>query len=406
MQSRLLSFVRPLLLAAPVLWLTACSTDDGDSPGTPPAQEVVNLVTDVAGDTIPGQYIIMLDEARIGALTDTVWSGRLATIRNVADTMLYAQGMSALTRGACFCDIGFGFVVEHCSAADRRLLGQLPAVRAIYPDRRVGIGPVPTAEALVVQPAQGTSYGITKVGGPGRGVGKAAWIIDTGIQLDHPDLTVSTLSARSFVPGVTSATDDNGHGTHVAGIVGALNNSIGVVGVAAGATVVPVKVLNAAGQGTMSQIIQGIDYVTSKGRAGQVANLSLGGPPFAPLDQAILRLAAKGVYVTIAAGNSAVAASGTSPARVAGARVFTVSACDQTNRFASFSNFGNPPIDWCEPGVSIRSTYLSSGYASLSGTSMAAPHLAGVLLLTNGVVRSAGPVIGDRDAFPDLIGRR
>lgn len=250
------------------------------------------------------------------------------------------------------------------------------------------------------QPPQETPYGIARVGGGLNGVGKTAWIIDTGIDASHPDLTVDTARGAYFAG--RSLDDENGHGTHVSGTIAAKNNSIGVIGVAAGATVVPVRVLDRRGSGSNSGVIAGVDFVAAHGSPGDVANMSLGGGVSTALDQAVVDAAATGVKFALAAGNESDNANNHSPARANGPNIYTVSAIDNTDRFASFSNYGNPPVDFAEPGVSIRSTYKGDTYATLSGTSMATPHLAGLLLL--GAVRNGGIANGDPDGNPDTIG--
>lgn len=254
------------------------------------------------------------------------------------------------------------------------------------------------------QPAQTTDWGVTRVGGPGAPVpGRTAWIIDTGVDYTHPDLNVDTARSRTYVGGTPS--DENGHGTHVAGTIAAKNNTIGVVGVAPGAPVVSVRVLNRRGSGTTSGVIAGVDYVASAAAAGDVANMSLGGGPSDALDSAVENAAANGIKFTLAAGNDSDDANGYSPARANGSNIYTVSAMSSSGAFASFSNYGNPPVDFAAPGVSIRSTYKGGSYATLSGTSMAAPHVAGILMTTNNV-SSAGSVSGDPDGDPDPIAHR
>lgn len=253
--------------------------------------------------------------------------------------------------------------------------------------------------------AQTTPWGISTVGyGNYAGGSRWAWILDTGIQLNHPDLNVSSNWSRTFAGG--TATDRNGHGTHVAGTIAAINNTSGVVGVAAGATVVAVKVLSDNGSGSISGIVAGVDYVKSSAYTNDVANMSLGGGRSTALDNAVQSAAASGVYFALAAGNESQNANNVSPARVNGSRIYTVSAHDRNNRFASFSNYANPPIDVCAPGVDIYSTWIGSGYRSISGTSMATPHVAGILLINNGRIYSRGSVSGDPDGNPDTMGRK
>ncbi len=254
------------------------------------------------------------------------------------------------------------------------------------------------------QPAETVPWGVTRVTGSAGGVIGAtgrAFVIDSGIDLDHADLNVNTGMSRSFTRE-NNADDGNGHGTHVAGTIAAKKgNGIGVVGVAAGAEVFAVKVLTRNGSGSTSGVIAGVDYVAQVGRSGDVANMSLGGGASSTLDQAVINASALVKFI-IAAGNDAANAGSYSPARVNGANIYTVSSFTQSNDgWSSFSNFGNPPIDYAQPGSSILSTYKDGGYATLSGTSMAAPHLAGLLLI--GPLRSGGYVNGDPDGQADTI---
>ena len=253
-----------------------------------------------------------------------------------------------------------------------------------------------------MQPAQETPWGIARVNGGVAGTYASAWVIDTGLDFTHPDLNVDTVRSRSFLSRDTSPVDQNGHGTHVAGTIAAYDNAIGVIGVAPGAKVVAVRVLDRRGSGSNSGVIAGVDYVAQNGRAGDVANMSLGGGVSQALDDAVVAAAAGGVRFALAAGNESEDANNHSPGRANGPNVFTVSAFSVGDKWASFSNFGNPPIDFSEPGVSIKSTWLSGGYNTISGTSMATPHLAGLLL--TGAVSSGGTVAGDPDGNPDTIG--
>lgn len=251
--------------------------------------------------------------------------------------------------------------------------------------------------------AQETPWGISKVkGGINYSGNNVAWVIDTGIDLTHPDLNVDVTRSASFLGGkdANDPNDANGHGSHVAGTIAAINNSVGVVGVAAGATVVSVRVLNRRGSGSYSGVIAGVDYVGKNGIDGDVANMSLGGPVSTALDAAVVNASAK-VKFCLAAGNSSDDANNHSPARANGSNIYTVSASDSKDNFASFSNYGNPPIDYCAPGVSIKSSWKNGGYKTISGTSMATPHVAGVLLL--GDAKSSGTVNNDPDGNPDPI---
>lgn len=252
---------------------------------------------------------------------------------------------------------------------------------------------------------QETPYGIARVNGIAGYTGSnVAWIIDTGIDLTHPDLNVN--SSRGFNAFTTgrdagSTNDGNGHGTHVAGTIAALNNNIGVIGVAPGATVIPVKVLDSRGSGSYSGVIAGVDHVAANGSRGDVANMSLGGPTSQALDDAVINGASKGIIFVLAAGNDSSHANNSSPARINGTNIYTISAMNSSDSWASFSNYGNPPVDYAAPGVSIKSTWRNGGYNTISGTSMAAPHAAGVLLI--GAAQTGGYVKNDPDKNPDPI---
>ena len=281
-----------------------------------------------------------------------------------------------------------------------------PRVKIVEPDGIVTLD-LPREDARgLARPGSGgqqTSYGLARVGGSADGTGKTAWIIDTGIDLDHPDLNTSRNCHRSFVR-TTTPDDGNGHGTHVAGIVAAKNNSVGTLGVAANAYVCAVRVLDNSGSGQWSWIVAGIDYVAQNGTSGEVANMSLGGSGSnATVEQAVLD-ASQNVKFVLAAGNSGAHANGFTPARVNGPNIYTVSAIDSRDCMASWSNYGNPPVDYAAPGVGILSTWKGGGTKSISGTSMAAPHVAGILVV--GSIRTNGSAQCDPDGNPDPIASR
>ena len=262
---------------------------------------------------------------------------------------------------------------------------------------------------------QVTPWGITRVVGEDLSLNDTdltAWVIDTGIDLDHPDLNVSLdFSDGGLSKNVVAsrgkksrtADDGNGHGTHVAGTIAAKNDDCDVVGVAAGATVVAVRVLDNSGSGSYSGVIAGVDYVAANASDGDVANMSLGGPPSDALDYAVKEAADLGIFFSLAAGNDYHDdANNYSPARVDHVNVYTVSAIDSNDKFASFSNIGNPPIDYAAPGVGILSTKRGGGTTTYSGTSMAAPHVAGILLRYT-FCESGGDALNDPDNELDEI---
>ncbi|MBE9549588.1 MAG: S8 family peptidase [Proteobacteria bacterium] len=249
---------------------------------------------------------------------------------------------------------------------------------------------------------QQVSYGTARVGGAVDGTGYTAWVIDSGVDLDHPDLNVDTVRAVSFVRG--DADDQNGHGTHVAGTIGALDNSIGSLGVAPNTTIVPVRVLDRRGSGSTSGVIGGIDYVAANASPGDCANMSLGGGVSQSLDDAVTAAAqSSGAFFVLAAGNDGDDANNHSPARANGNNVYTISATDVNDNMPSWSNYGNPPVDFAAPGVSIFSLWKSGGTNTISGTSMASPHACAVIMMTGGHPSSDGTAGNDPDGNADSI---
>lgn len=276
------------------------------------------------------------------------------------------------------------------------VLSRDPRVAAVLPDREVHIT------------AQTVPAGIRRIGadvssaraGDGRGsVDVDIAIIDTGIDPRHKDLNV--VGGVNCVPGNLSSNDLNGHGTHVAGTAAARDNKMGVVGVAPGARLWAVRVLDATGSGTWSSVLCGIDWVTAHADTIEVANMSLGGAGSEGsctdhgLREAICRSTAAGVTYVVAAGNASMDASSSVPATFP--EVITVSAIADfdglpggfgsptcaygtDDAFAGFSNFG-ADVDLAAPGVCVLSTWRGGGYRSISGTSMASPHAAGAAAL-------------------------
>ncbi|MBI2836567.1 MAG: S8 family peptidase [Chloroflexi bacterium] len=209
-----------------------------------------------------------------------------------------------------------------------------------------------------------------------NGAGAKVAIIDTGIEYTHPDLAGNYAGGYDWVSDDTDPMDDNGHGTHVAGIVGAVRGNGGVAGVAPGARLYGLKVLNASGSGYWSDVISALDWAVKNGM--QIANMSLGANS-APraLQTAADKAYASGVLLVAAAGNDG-KGSVSYPARYSS--VVAVAATDTTDQRPWWSNFGSQ-VELSSPGVGVYSTYRGGGYASLSGTSMATPHATGVAAL-------------------------
>jgi subtilisin family serine protease len=246
---------------------------------------------------------------------------------------------------------------------------------------------------------------------PGDGQGNVSdvtvAIIDTGIDLDHPDLNV--IMNETFVAGTPNGDDDNGHGTHVSGIVAAKDNSEGVVGVAPGANLVALKVLDHNGRGTTPDIIRAIAWVTAHSESIDVVNMSLGGGNSQAMNDAIDKAVDSGVTFVVAAGNDHRDAIASSPAN--SPDVITVSAIADSDgkcgasgpattrgpddSFATYSNYGRV-VDIAAPGTNINSTYPNGQYRVSTGTSMAAPHVAGAAALW----MSENRKLGLDDPFP------
>lgn len=364
-------------------------------------QFVLLKLRQVLGEKIPRQYVVVLKNG----VTETPQSlARQVITTGAVVSFIYNSAIK-----------GFAIKVPNGQVLNSILAN--PAVDFVEPDVRV--------QAF----SQVVSTGYSRVGGSLSvldsshqqvSVNAGIAIIDTGIDLNHPDLNL--FRQVTFVPGTSTANDDNGHGTAVAGIAAAKDNSVGVVGIAPGARLWAIKVLDSTGSGSISTIIQGIDYVTQN--AGQIdaANLSFGCKcTSSALDMAINNSVAAGVTYVVAAGNAGEDASFWSPA--SNPNVISVAAIADSDgkcgglgpqtaygpddTLASFSNFGDK-VTIAAPGVNIYTTYIGSAYASLSGTSVAAPFITGAVALYHSLhpgvspaqVRSALLSVGSTQVTP------
>ncbi|MET9348305.1 S8 family peptidase [Streptomyces termitum] len=323
-----------------------------------PAEGVV-LAAGTA-DAIPGSYLVTLKQNAGFAAGSAQGRGLIAGY----------GGKVGKTFGAAL----NGYTATLDAAAARRLAAD-PAVATVEQNRTVRADATQTNAPWgldrIDQAALPLSGTYTYPDSAGAGV--TAYVIDTGVRIGHAELGGRAVNGYDAVEGDTVAQDGNGHGTHVATTIAG-----STYGVAKAAKVVAVRVLDDNGSGTTAGVVAGIDWVTAHHAAGTpaVANLSLGGGASTTLDNAVKRSIADGVTYAVAAGNSGVNAKNSSPARVAEA--LTVGATDKTDAKASWSNYG-AVVDLFAPGVSITAGWNTSDTATntISGTSMATPHVAG-----------------------------
>lgn len=347
------------------------------------------LAAPASAEKIEGQYICVFQPSLVAKGNVKSEAARSA-----------AQGGGAVTH--TYENTIRGFAMNASAQGMANMMARNPRIAFCEQDQVMRIPTAQKAPGEVTAQAETIPWGVTRVGGGLTGSTRKAWVLDTGIDYTHPDLNVNTALSRSFTRE-KDGNDGNGHGSHVAGTIGAkAGNGIGVVGVAPGVQVIAVKVLTRSGSGSNSGVIAGVDYAAANFTSGDVANMSLGGGYSQALNDAVIAAATKGLRFALAAGNESKDAGTTSPASANHANIYTISAFAQGDVWASYSNFGNPPVDFAEPGSSIYSTYKSGGYATLSGTSMASPHMAGLLIL--GSPRGGGAVTGDPDGNPDTIG--
>ena len=412
------SFVKRLAVSASAGFILFSCTSDTLNPNETLDLENSILKSEEAitfnqgSNEIEGSYIIVFDKKVTGNLSSKAANDYKAANSEVKEIALKILDNVHLK----------GDIVEHVYSktllgvsarinADQAVeIGKDSRVAYIEKDKMFTLGPPPGkgpgSGGGGGSDPQVTPWGISRVNGGATYTGSnVAWIIDSGIDASHADLNVdASRGFNAFTKGKDSdiATDGNGHGTHVAGTVAAINNDIGVIGVAAGATVIPVKVLSGRGSGSNAGVIAGVDHVAAYGSEGDVANMSLGGSFSQALNEAVIN-ASSVVKFALAAGNESTSATTKSPASAEGGNIYTISAMAEGDTWASFSNYGNPPIDYCEPGVAIESTWTGGGYNTISGTSMASPHACG-LLLWGSISNDGRTVSGDPDGNADTIG--
>jgi hypothetical protein len=394
-----------ILLLLSTIW-TCSRIDDSLSNG-----DEIQSANVSDGDIIPGQYIVLL---KVGIKPEKsslfCYDEAQGIMRSKTQKVLHNSGISDREPVQVYGSVIEGFTIQ-LSRAEAMALEKNPAVEGVYPDKMVyaeEIIPDKTAETKgkpkiwPMDPAvQWTPGGIKTVGGVPdyqsyTGYNNEAWILSTGIDLDHPDLNVDITKGKNFV-STKPPNDDNGRGTFSAGVIAALNNSYGVIGVAPGARVVPVKVLNQRNIGTMSNILAGLNYAYANAAAYDVIDIPfLIVPPDPAFDNAVIACGARPepLFVTIPAGGNADDVSNYSPARANGQNIFTVAAItvdfyDGTleDPCTYYSAFGEG-VDYYCPGSNVYSTSMGGYYVLQASTAPAASHLAGVLLVTHGTPAS------------------
>ncbi len=380
------------VLAASLVW-TGCDNsspssveDDGRESApvsmstTPPADapSATELPTEQVSTPIDGQFIIVYEE---GAVTAKSEADRVAR----AEALLSAKSSSNAEVRSTYGHALSGFSATNVTEAEAEALAAHPDVAFVEQDQ--------TVHAVDTQ--TNAPWGLDRVdqrsGRDGdytynaTGSGVNAYILDTGINTSHNDFGGRAVAAFDAFNDGQNGQDCNGHGTHVAGTVGG-----STYGIAKASTLYAVRVLDCSGGGTMSGVVDGVDWVAANHQPPAVANMSLGGGASTALDNAVSNAVSDGILVVAAAGNENTDACTKSPARVSSA--LTVGSTTSSDQRSSFSNYGSCVDIWA-PGSDIPSAWYTSNTAvnTISGTSMAAPHAAGVAALYLQSNSSASP---------------
>ncbi|MGA4797501.1 S8 family serine peptidase [Streptomyces lavendulocolor] len=363
--------VRLAAATAVVVGLTAFGTAHAGTTSAPaPAEGTVYGLG--AEGAVSGSYIVLLDEKADKAKLAREYGGTLK--RN------YTSAVD-------------GFSASGLTQTEAKRLAADPAVAKVVQNKKFTINATqdnPPSWGLD-RVDQADTAGDSKYTYPDNaGEGVTAYVIDTGVRVGHKDFEGRAVSGFDAIDNDNDASDGNGHGTHVAGtIAGAAH------GVAKKAKVVAVRVLDDNGSGTTEQVVAGIDWVTKNHQGPSVANMSLGGGVDPALDAAVSKAIASGVTFAIAAGNESSDAGQSSPARVPEA--ITVASSTKDDQQSDFSNYGSV-VDVYAPGSDITSAWNDSdeGTKTISGTSMATPHVAGA---------AAVYLAGHQDATPEQVAK-
>jgi aqualysin 1 len=373
-----------ILLATLALCLTALTSSSSRSSASPAPQlqGKGQKLHRKGAKAIPNNYIVVLDDTSTGGV------GRFSQADQVTDVLASAYNVKVRNRYKSAIN-GFSAVMTQDEAL---ALSEDPRVQFVEEDQEYTINTTQT----------GATWGLDRIDQRNRplngtyiynwtGSGVRAYIIDTGIRTTHTQFGGRATVGADFVGDGRNGQDCNGHGTHVAGTVGG-----STYGVAKGVQLRAVRVLNCSGSGTTSGVIAGVNWVAANRQLPAVANMSLGGGASSALDTAVNNAINAGVTFAVAAGNENQNACNVSPARTAAA--ITVGATTSTDARASYSNFGTC-VDIFAPGSSITSAWSTSNTATntISGTSMASPHVAGAAALylqanpgaSNATVRNA-----------------
>ncbi|OKI01124.1 serine protease [Streptomyces sp. CB02923] len=371
-KKRLVTAITAVVAATGIATVTAVTAGASPAEGKIYGAEAKGAVT--------GSYIVMLKNSVRGAGVQAEQSKDLAGKYGGQVKRTYSAALN-------------GFSATGLSAEEARRLAADPAVDKVVQNKKFHIDATqdnPPSWGLD-RIDQTDTQGDKKYTYPdSAGEGVTAYVIDTGVRTTHKDFEGRASSGFDAVDGDNDATDGNGHGTHVAGTIGGKAH-----GVAKKAKIVAVRVLDNQGSGSTEQVVAGIDWVTKNHKGPSVANMSLGGGADEALDAAVQKAVASGVTFAVAAGNESTDAGQGSPARVKEA--ITVASSTNTDEQSDFSNFGSS-VDLYAPGSDITSDWNDSdqGTKTISGTSMATPHVAGA---------AAVYLSAHKDAKPDAVAK-